>query len=311
MIPGYLGIDAGGTTTRALLVRADGTCIARSQQAGGNPTSRGIDGAARSIVAAVREARAKAGPEIEVQHCMLAMAGEPDKIDIPALAAGAGLRPSTIQLASDVAAMYFSGAHEPAGTAVIAGTGSVAALIEDGVLTDVAGGAGWLLGDAGSGFWIGQRVVQAAVSDLGGLARPTTLTAQVLKTLGVADRHDLIRAAYAESPVQLAQLAPIAFEQAASDATARLILEQAGEHLAILIKRFRSAGPLVLGGSVLTQGFLPQLGFSRILSDSLYDRDLRITENGCTGASFLALRQAGLDRRASHERIRKTLEDCT
>lgn len=173
MIPGFLGIDAGGTSTRAVLVLEDGTCVAQSRRAGGNPTSRGIDGALRSIVSAAREATTTAAEvldqEIVIQNCLLAMAGERDKIDVALLGSEAGLRPAAIHLISDVAAMYFSSASEDEGAAVIAGTGSVAARIMDGVLAEVAGGAGWLLGDGGSGFWIGHRVVQAVASDLSGL----------------------------------------------------------------------------------------------------------------------------------------------
>ncbi len=311
MIPGFLGIDAGGTSTRAVIVRSDGTGMAWSRQAGGNPTSRGTDQAVDAIVAAAREVLS--GNDIEVVSCELGMAGEREKIDVRALAAASGLRAETIHLVSDVVAMYFSGAHEPVGTAVIAGTGSVAARIEDGVLAEVAGGAGWLIGDAGSGFWIGQHVIQAVVADLSGLAPPTSMTPEVLGTLEALDpaispQENLVRASYAASPVQLSQLAPIAFAQADRDVVARQVLDQAGEHLAALVGRFPSEGPLVLGGSVMTQGFLPRLERSQALGEALRGRDLRVVRNGCAGAAFLALRRAGLDNAATHERVRATSE---
>lgn len=137
----------------------------------------------------------------------------------------------------------------------------------------------------------------------------------MLGTLGpvdpAADRHalleQLVRACYASPPVYLSQFAPIAFVLAPTDPTAQRILDQAGEHLARLVHRFPVEGPLVLGGSVMTQGFLPRPDSSPALAEALHGRDLRVAENGSAGAAFLALRESGLGNRATHERIRKTL----
>lgn len=49
---------------------------------------------------------------------------------------------------------------------VIAGTGSVAARIEDHRLVASAGGHGWLLGDEGSAFWLGREAVRATLHAL-------------------------------------------------------------------------------------------------------------------------------------------------
>ncbi|MHC5905222.1 hypothetical protein ACVNF4_15160, partial [Streptomyces sp. S6] len=75
---------------------------------------------------------------------------------------GIPLPPITIH--SDIEAA-FAGApgHPTDGLALIAGTGSVAARVRGRVLTATSGGDGWLLGDDGSGFWIGRRAVRAAL----------------------------------------------------------------------------------------------------------------------------------------------------
>lgn len=46
------------------------------------------------------------------------------------------------------------------GVVLIAGTGSVAAKIKNGNVEKIKGGFGWLLGDEGSGFWIGRKILQ-------------------------------------------------------------------------------------------------------------------------------------------------------
>ncbi|MBT0768630.1 hypothetical protein KIH74_06810 [Kineosporia sp. J2-2] len=364
----FLGIDAGGSATRAVVVLDDGTCLARSRQAGGNPTSRGADAALRAVVTAAGEATARArqvlGHDVVVRGCLLAMAGEPAKLDTAALARSVSLPPDAVRPVSDVEAMYFAGACEPEGTAVVAGTGSVAVHIRDAVVAETAGGAGWLLGDGGSGFWIGQAVVQAVVADLSGLGPATAMTGRVLASLrtpgaaeapgapGVGGRiggagqsgpaglngpvgpvgvvrsaglEALVRETYAQPPVHLARFAPIAFAHASDHAStrtsdhasghacagpddvARRILARAGEHLAALVNRFPSDGPLVLGGSVMTQGFLRNPGCSPALDETLRGRNLRVVENGCAGAAFLALDRSGRAGRERHERIRSTL----
>ncbi|GAB6897016.1 N-acetylglucosamine kinase [Kineosporia succinea] len=334
MTPAFLGIDAGGTSTHAVLVLGDGTCVAHARRSGGNPTSRGRTDALNAIVEAAQDALGRAsvtlGEPVAVNECVLAMAGEPDKIDTPVLARAVGLTAGSVHLASDVEAMYFSSACEPEGSVVVAGTGSVAARLSSGVLTQAAGGAGWLLGDGGSGFWIGRNVVRAVVAQLSGLGPATGMTPSVLEAFGVPGDagaparqklEALVRSAYAQPPVHLARFAPIAFALADHDDAARHLLERAGEHLAVLVERFPGDGPLVLGGSVVTRGFLPRPGLSGALAAALHGRDVRTAENGGAGAAFLALTRSGpglsvarraahrAGHRAAHARITSTLTD--
>ena len=51
-----LAIDAGGTSTRALLIAADGDCVGYGRAGGGNPVSWGPEAAARSVTSAVAAA---------------------------------------------------------------------------------------------------------------------------------------------------------------------------------------------------------------------------------------------------------------
>src|SRR4051812_36411940 len=73
-----LAVDAGGTSTRAIWLASDGTCLGYGRAAGGNPVSRGVGVAADQLVDAVAEAAGPnrrfprtAAPELAV----LAMAG--------------------------------------------------------------------------------------------------------------------------------------------------------------------------------------------------------------------------------------------
>ena len=54
------------------------------------------------------------------------------------------------------------------GRLLISGTGSIAVSIRGRRIVDTAGGYGWLLGDDGSGFWLGQQAVRVVVDTLRG-----------------------------------------------------------------------------------------------------------------------------------------------
>src|SRR5436305_8154 len=64
-----------------------------------------------------------------------------------------------------------------------AGTGAGAAVIDDGALVRRADGYGWLVGDEGSGVWIGTEAVRAALRAYDGRGAPTTLAESVPRLL--------------------------------------------------------------------------------------------------------------------------------
>ena len=125
--------------------------------------------------------------------------------------------------------------------------------MEGGRQVAVADGLGWLLGaDEGSGFWIGQRVVRAALADLDGRGPATALTPLLLARLGVAapsgagDREpilSLVRALYDGPPVRLADHARLVFEVDA-DGTADRILDDAAAALERTLSAVRLPHPL-------------------------------------------------------------------
>ena len=183
-----VAVDAGGTSTRAVVVDPAGHCLGYAVAGSGNPTAVGPQIAAASVAESVMGALVRAAmPITRIRLVVLAMAGAGS----PAVAAevrprlaGLGLD-APLVFESDLLATFFSGTHRLAGYAVIAGTGAGAIRVEDGRQAAVADGLGWLLGDEGSGFWIGQRVVRAALADLDGRGPSTALTPLLLARLGV------------------------------------------------------------------------------------------------------------------------------
>jgi glucosamine kinase len=311
-----LAVDAGGTSTRAIIVTADGECRGYGRAGSGNPISAGSDHAAGEVVAAVRAALDGAGSPRIGGIGVFAMAGASTHVAMGRVIAEleeAGVH-ADLELESDLLATFCSGAWEPDGYAVVAGTGAAAIRVRQGRQDAVADGLGWLLGDAGSGFWIGRRVVRAVAADLDGRGPATPLTGMLLDELGihgdagsaVAGRpnalRDLVEAVYGRRPIDLATFAPLAF--ASDDPVAAAIRAGARQALRAALDAVRDpevTGPVVAGGSVLGA-----LGSVDDVSSPI--GPVRGVPDGAVGAAVLALRANGVtvDRRV-FERVTASL----
>jgi N-acetylglucosamine kinase-like BadF-type ATPase len=160
----FLGVDAGGTASRAVLVALDGTVIGRAVAGPGNPAAAGHQ-AARSIGRAIRTALGDHAAG-SVRAGVLGVAGVGMLID-PGIAAAFDAEWESIGLAcpvsivGDAIAALATAASGGSGTVLIAGTGAIAARVTDWRITRTADGLGWLLGDEGSGRWLGLQAVRA------------------------------------------------------------------------------------------------------------------------------------------------------
>ncbi|MEU6143793.1 BadF/BadG/BcrA/BcrD ATPase family protein [Streptomyces sp. NPDC047081] len=205
-----VGIDAGGTRTRAVLAAAaDGRVVGEGAGGPGNALTVPPD----RLIANLAEAVGRAVPE-GVRGRVVAVAGgfagangasedEPGRLNaLTALRAALqqlGIRTDALGVSSDIEAAFASAPGTPAdGLALVAGTGAVAMRIADRRATTTVDGDGWLLGDDGSGFWIGREAVRAALRMADGRGAPTVLTETVGRALGLPEevlpgadpRHD-------------------------------------------------------------------------------------------------------------------------
>ncbi|MEU1936758.1 BadF/BadG/BcrA/BcrD ATPase family protein [Streptomyces coeruleorubidus] len=192
-----VGLDAGGTRTRAVLATADD----------GRPVGEGAAGPGNALTVPVpqltehlAEAVGRAVPEA-VRDRVVAVAGgfagatgaaadEPGRRNALAALTAAlrrlGIDAGPPVIGSDIEAAFASAPGTPAdGLALVAGTGAVAMRITDRRATVTVDGDGWLLGDDGSGFWIGRAAVRAALRMADGRGAPTVLAETVGRELGV------------------------------------------------------------------------------------------------------------------------------
>lgn len=303
-----LALDAGGTSTRAVALDTTGQVLGYGRGPAGNPTAAGIGPAADAIAGAAAAALSGTG---SADVAVLAMAGEQTdafRTQVTERLAAYGVE--RVVLDHDLLALFCSGTPAPDGYALIAGTGTVAARVVDGELAQVVGGRGWLLGDAGGGFWIGRRVARAVVAALDGQTGPTALTPLVLAALGIDTRssdpasaagrtaavRQVVSAVYARRPVALAELAPLAFA-VPDDPVARAVLVAASQALADLLDAVRVpelAGPVVVGGSVVVRGILDAPAALAVdLVPPAGGTPVVPVPDGLVGAGVLALRHTG------------------
>jgi glucosamine kinase len=307
----FLAVDAGGTSTRALLLDTSGRAYGYGRSGVGNPTASSIRQAVNGIGSAAEQAMAQvvAGSE-RPALALIAMAGEKTpafRKQVVSRLAALGVR--QVVLEHDLLGIFHSGTAAVDGYALIAGTGTVAARIREGRLDRVVGGKGWLLGDAGGGFWIGHAVARAVVASLDGQRQDTALTGLVLKAMGIEADVDspaaraealrqLVSALYARPPISLAEFAPLAFA-AHDDQVAQPILVCASAALADLLSAVRAPdlpGPVVVGGSIIVRGMLaaPSSLQAELVPPAGGDPVISVSD-GLVGAAVLVLRYAGLE----------------
>ncbi|HKS45092.1 MAG TPA: BadF/BadG/BcrA/BcrD ATPase family protein [Amycolatopsis sp.] len=285
-----VGVDAGGTSTRALAVAEDGTVLGSGGSGGANPNSHPPEQAAARIGEAVAAALGDLDPR-QANACVVGMAGS-SKLTDPAIAAlfeatWQRLGLAKVGVLSDAEAAFASATSAPDGTVLVAGTGSIAGRIRKRRMVSTAGGYGWLLGDEGSGFWLGREAVRRALDELSRGATLGALSTAVLAEAGVdaGDRmhawRRLITVVNGEPPIRLARFAPLV---SGSD-DAGEIIDRAAALLAETAMATREPGedtPVVLVGSVLSGPVGAKV------RDKLAGIEVHASSDGVLGAAWLA-----------------------
>lgn len=188
-----LGLDVGGTSSRAVTTTLDGTVVGWGDAGAGNPLAVPPDHAAAEVARALAAALAGTDPG-RVAAAVLGLAGVSgfDRPDVSAAFQrvwdAAGLQ-CPVHTVGDAQVAFASGTDEPLGTVLIAGTGAAAARIEGDRITRVGDGLGWLLGDKGSGFWIGRKAAADTAARLQA-GRPPTLLTELVERAVLRDGPD-------------------------------------------------------------------------------------------------------------------------
>ncbi len=317
--PLVIGIDAGGTSSRACLAeaRVGGAVLGRGAGGPGNALSVGRADLTRHLTEAIAAAVPPAA-RARVAGVFGGFAGAAEGLGSErghglalscvrdALAAN-GITGAAVGVGGDTEVALAAAPGAPAdGLVLIAGTGAIATRLAGRRRAAVVDGHGWLLGDEGSGFWLGGRAVRAALEALDGRGPWTALVARVAAHyLGAAAIEGLtpgidaqrrwelgegiVTRAYGEPPAALARLSHAAVEAARDgDEVALRLLDAAADLLADTVGALdpRAGEPLVLTGGLLG----PAGPLLARVTDRLKPLGLHLhpTRDGTTGAAALA-----------------------
>jgi glucosamine kinase len=265
-------------------------------QGPGDPTTVGVAESARQIRTAVGEAMTLARtrvPDGEVRDVVIGLAGAGMVQRTPGFARDAvpddlGAVPRFV---SDLAVAFCSATPLPDGYVLIAGAGAVAGRIVGDELDAQRDGWGWLLGDDGSGFWLGRSAVRSTLTALQQNHPLGSLGTAVLAAAGSSDYDDLLHTCYSMPPSWLATFATLVNEHAESDPVAAQIAAEAVRLLCDTALSLQPVPhqPIVLAGRVLSHPGPVSAAVAARLQRKLANPVLT-SHSRVTGALWIALR---------------------
>jgi N-acetylglucosamine kinase-like BadF-type ATPase len=236
-----LGIDAGGTKTVCLLADEHGATIAEGRGPGANLHAAGelaVEKVLHEVMESAIGDRALDGRPIVPDAICLGIAGvdrEDEARVVRAIMRRIGYK-SRVLVVNDALIALVAGAGDAPGIVVIAGTGSIAYGRNAAGEAARAGGWGHMIGDEGSGYWIGREALAAVMRAADGRGPATGLTAEMLAHFNVAEVPLLPRMVYdREMPrAAVAALGPVVQRMGEQgDAVATRILERAADELVL------------------------------------------------------------------------------
>jgi N-acetylglucosamine kinase-like BadF-type ATPase len=191
-----LGIDAGGTKTVCLLADGHGTVLAEARGGGANLQAAGELEVEKVLHEVMEEVVAPR--RVRPAAICLGMAGvdrEDDAAVVRAIMRRIGYQ-ADITVTNDALVALVAGAGHDPGIVIISGTGSIAYGRNASGEAARAGGWGYVLGDEGSGYWIGRIALRAVVREADGRGKPTSLTPRILAHFNVRRPQDLVHEIY-------------------------------------------------------------------------------------------------------------------
>ena len=264
----FLGVDGGGTRTRAVLLTGSGGVIGLGEADSSNFNNMGEVVAADNLRLASLAAFADAGlPFSPIQAAFLGLAAVRSGADMARMTAAAesrGIAPvGRIQVKNDLHNALAGGLDGEAGLALISGTGSSCLGRDPKGNYFNCGGWAWFMDDGGSGFGLSHDALRTAVRMVDGRETPSPLLPAVLDFYEVSHPDFLLERLYNRkwTPAEIASFAPTIMKLAADgDPAAIGVLRRGSMALAELVSTtvanldFEEAPPVVLLGGCVRSG---------------------------------------------------------
>lgn len=247
-----VGVDGGGTGTRVILAKVDGSVLGRGS-AGPSGLMHGAESAWFAILAAIEQAFQSAGLSAPVLGDIAigcGLAGVNNKqwardfiLKNPGFA---------LLLLETDAGTTLLGAHRGKPGAIIAlGTGSVGeVMLADGSRREV-GGWGFPSSDEASGAWLGLRAINHAQHVIDGRSASDDFSAALITFCG-GSPDAVVNWLSLANQTKFAQLAPLVIEYATRNTKANDIMQAAGIEVAKMAQALDATGllPIALCGGL-------------------------------------------------------------
>lgn len=285
--------------------------LGRGHAGPSNQRAVGASTAIRNLESAVAGAFAAAGlASVQVHSACLGLAGADratDRSVIEIWAHDAKLA-GHVRVVNDAMPLLYASdglTHSAGiGIALICGTGSMAFGANRHGESGRSGGWGYLIGDEGSAYRIGQAAVQAVSRTVDRRGSETELLRRIVDKLGIHHPSELVDAIYgASSPKSaIADLASEVFSAAASDAVADEIIRQAQCDLAGLVSSLAHRLALhddlslaLTGGVLLNQTRFRDGLLNQLADEGISVTSTRLVHDAVLGAVAMA-RESGSPR---------------
>lgn len=261
-----IGIDGGGTKTRALLADERGERLAEAVGEGSAARPGEIDHSASVIGGVVRKVLEEGDvSDAKPRVLCVGVAGVGRESERQALYEALAVQQLAEELVvvTDLSVAIDDAFGDGPGVLLIAGTGSSAFGRGPAGNTARCGGWGPVIGDEGSGGWIGRRALSVVAAAADGREPETGLTGAVLTATECGEASELIRWAASATPATLATLAPVVMTVAdGGDLRANSIISMAVEELALHVRALarqlftdeRASVPVAFTGGLLRKG---------------------------------------------------------
>jgi N-acetylmuramic acid 6-phosphate etherase len=298
----FLGIDGGGTRTRAVVLDVSGTEVARLEGAATLVDPACPADSVTEVVALSREAAREAGLHEPFRAMWAGLAGagsEPVRTDVENALTGMGLA-NEVVVGTDAQAAFFDAFGDEPGILLVSGTGSVALGRGEWGQWNKVGGWGLLLGDEGSGYALAMAGLRGVARGSDGRGPETLLTPRMLNALRLNDAQELIAWVARASKRDIASLAPeVCAASQEGDELATLLVETSIEDLVgHVLTVMRSLGPwngrprVAMVGGMLAEDRPLRARLQAALSGLLCTPVQRPVD-AARGAARMAIRLAG------------------
>ncbi|TFJ94279.1 BadF/BadG/BcrA/BcrD ATPase family protein [Lentibacillus salicampi] len=238
-----MGIDGGGTKTKAVIADMSGSIIATSAAGPTNPNTVSKDQLKQTLESLFLSLEVTS--DVSLKHVKSLFAGisgagnETNRNDLKELMEPFMPGNTSIQIEADPVNALYSGTYGSPGVVQISGTGSITYGINRHLKHDRIGGWGYLFGDEGSGYDIGRQAIISALKSVDGRGPETMMLSMIYTHFAVSDAQSLIRKIYAASIPKnaISPIAEIVFEAyQQQDNQANAILQQAAKEMAVSIE---------------------------------------------------------------------------